>query len=264
MPNGSEERSGREVRLLVLVIVVAVAGLIVLARFRFPAADIVTVSPPPPLERLAVRQPFEELSNAVATATGRVTPVFAMVTLEGPPPPSVRGRKSTTPARGPERLMAALRVRADRLLAYVPAGFKPTFVNRQPAEVVAENASRGLVVLNDVHRTEAQDAGGAEVVDFGAAASGFAAPSYVLAVEAAPGGPSVRPAFIGRLDPITVAPWDSPVSQIGGTAPVGPGIFLFSLDGRLIGLTVPEGDGIAIVAAATLDRLVREIAGGAQ
>ncbi len=42
------------------------------------------------------------------------------------------------------------------------------------------------------------------------------------------------------------------------------GAFLFTLEGRLIGLTVPQEDGVAIVAAATLDRLAGELAGVGQ
>ncbi len=263
MPNGSEERSGREIRLLVLVIVVAVAGLIVLARFQFPAADLVTVSPtPPPLERLSARAPFQELADVVASAAGRVTSVVTTITVQGAPLPAPRG-KSTPPPPGPERLAVALRVRADRLLAFVPAGFKPTLLGGQPAQVVAADDRRGLALLGDARRAEGQEPAG-DIVDFAAAAPGFAAPSYVLAVEAAAGGPAARPVFIGRLDPITADGWDSPVRQIGGTPPVGPGVFLFTLEGRLIGLTVPQPDGVAIVAAATLDRLARELSGGAQ
>ena len=265
MPNGSEERSGREVRLLVLVIVVAVAGLIVLARFRFPTADIVTVSPtPPPLERLSVREPFDDLAAAVAAGAARANPVVAVVTLEAESAPSAKPAKKSAEPPVPirRRRIPGLRVRPDRLLAYVPPEFKPMIVGGQPAQVASEDPKRRLVVLSEPLRPDRQ--GAAELVDFAAAASGFVAPNYVLAVEAGAEGTAVRPIFIARLDPMTAEPWDSPVREIGGDLQVGPGVFLFTLDGRLIGLTVPHDGGLAVVSAATLDRLVRELTGSGQ
>ena len=76
--------------------------------------------------------------------------------------------------------------------------------------------------------------------------------SYVLAVEGAAGGPATRPVFIPRTDPVAEDRWTSPILRIGGDAQVGPGAFLFTIDGRLIGLTVPQENGMAIVTAATL------------
>jgi hypothetical protein len=80
-------------------------------------------------------------------------------------------------------------------------------------------------------------------------------------LEGAEAGPAVRPAYLARADAVSAAPWDSPLWQIGGHTDVTAGAFLFTVGGQLIGLAVPRDGGIAIVAAATLDRLARELPG---
>jgi hypothetical protein len=259
--NHPEERSGREVRLLVLVIVIAVAGLLVLARYRFPAADIVTVSPTPtPLERLTTRPPFDELEGAVAGAAARVSPSLAVAEFDPiPPEPPAKNAKAEPPPAAPRQRRPALRVGADTFLAYAPSGTTAVLLGGQPAQGIAGHAARRLVLVGAAPAGEGSLPGG-PVADFAGAASGFAGSSYVLAVEAAAGGPAVRPIFVPRVDAAQLEPWDMPVLLIGGTASAPPGTFLFTLDGRLIGLTVPHDTGVAIVAAAALDRLVNELA----
>jgi hypothetical protein len=267
MANGVEERSGREIRLLLLVIVIAVAGLVVLARFRFPAADIVAVTPTPsPLDRLATPAPFEDQAAAVTDATARLLPLLAVVEFERipePPDKSPARKKAAQaePIQPPERkFMPALRVRADRWLAYQPKNTRPVRSVGGPVMVAAEDTGRELVLMGLSGRTEIKP----EILDFSSAASGFPGTSYVLLVEAAAAGPAVRPLFVPRLDPVSAPPWDSPILRVGGSAPVPSGAFLFTLEGGLIGLTVPQEDGVAIVAAATLDRLAGELAGVGQ
>jgi hypothetical protein len=269
MANGADERSGRELRLLLLVIAIAVAGLVVLARFRFPAADIVAVSPTPsPLERLAAPQPFEEQAAAVTAAAGRLLPLVAVVEIEPIPEtpeksPAKAKKKGAVeePAQPSQRqFVLALRVRPDRWLAYQPKGTHPVRSATGPVTVAAEDAARELVLMGLSGRTESKP----DVLDFSRVAPGFPGTSYVLLLEAAAAGPVLRPQFVPRLDPVSAPPWDSPILRVGGSAAVPSGAFLFSLEGRLIGLTVPQEDGVAIVAAATLDRLIGELAGAGQ
>ena len=267
MANGADERSGRELRLLLLVIAIAVAGLVVLARFRFPAADIVAVSPTPsPLDRLAAPAPFEEQAAAVTAAAARLLPLLAVVEFERIPEtpdksPAKKKAAQAEPAQPPQRLfMPALRVRADRWLAYQPRNTRPVRSAGGPVMVVAEDPARELVLMGLSGRSENTP----DVLDFSSAASGFPGTSYVLLVEAAAAGPAVRPLFVPRIDPVSASPWDSPILRVGGSALVPSGAFLFTLEGRLIGLTVPQEDGVAIVAAATLDRLSGELAGVGQ
>lgn len=260
-----EERSGREIRLLMLVIIVAVAGLLVLARFRFPAADIVTVTQTPsPLDRIAVRAPFDELGTAAAAAAARVTPLVAVVEAEPvPETPPRKGSRGSAQAPAPlpqaSQWLPALRVSADHLLVYVPSHMRPVRLGGWPVRIVGEDLQRGLTLVS-VDRVEGTAAAPMEVADFAGAASGLSAYRYVLAVEAAQAGPAARPIFLPRVDAVTAESWDSPVWRIGGQAEAGTGTFLFTMGGRLIGMTVPHEQGVAIVVAATLDRLARDLA----
>jgi hypothetical protein len=262
--NGTEERSGREIRLLALVIVIAVAGLLVLARVRFPTADIVAVSPTPSaLERLAVKAPFQELASAVADAAERVGGLVLVVEFDRTPEKAARRSPPSTGSAPPRRLFPGLRVRSDLVLAYAPAGWHPTAVGGVPALSLAVDARREIALVGADSRTGEHALPPGDVVDFATAMPALAS-GYALAVEGAAGGPATRPFFVSRTDPVTEDRWISPLLRIGGDAQVGPGAFLFTIDGRLIGLTVPQENGIAIVTAATLGRVIADLTSGRQ
>ncbi|MBM3751545.1 MAG: hypothetical protein FJW21_10275 [Acidimicrobiia bacterium] len=86
MPDSQAPGSGRETRLLRLVIVVAVAMLLVLAQFRYPAPDRATAAPVAgPIERLAARATFEELALIMSIGVGdRPHDHLIQFRLEGP------------------------------------------------------------------------------------------------------------------------------------------------------------------------------------
>jgi hypothetical protein len=263
--NGAEERSGREIRLLALVIVIAVAGLLVLARFRFPTADIVAVSPTPTaLERLVTKAPFDELASAVADASSRVSALVLVVEFDRMPEKPARRLPPGASAALQRRLAPGLRVRPDLVLAYAPAGWRPTVVTGVPALLLAGDPRREIALVGADSRTGEHVLPSGDVADFANAVSTLTSSSYVLAVESATGGPAARPFFVPRTDPVVDDRWPSPILRIGGEAQVGPGAFLFTVDGRLIGLTVPQENGIAIVPAATLGRVVADLTSGHQ
>jgi hypothetical protein len=261
--NGSEERTGRETRLLLLVVFVAVAVLLVLARFRFPETPLTTVAPTPgPLERLAVRSSYDDLGRAIALIVDRVGRSVVVLRLEpavgepggrGDAAPASSGAEpaATTGPASPVRLAAAVRVRPDLALAHVPAGWRLTGdapIATDPARSIAlvrVPAERGIGGVPD-------------------ALDGFAGFRYVAAVEPAIGGPTARPVFLGRIDATTDPSWPASPFVLGGDVNVGPGTLLFALDGRFIGLVAATPAGRALVPPSTLDLVVRELtAGGA-
>lgn len=238
-----------------LVIGVAVAVLLVLARFRFPAVDL-SANPqtPGPLERLAARATFDDLASTLADVTSRVTPAFIVVALEKIPERAERkGAPPVVPAYS-QRWVPALRVRSDFLLAYVPAGMHVVAVeglSASPQVAVADDVRE--LALIPMPRT------GAAHVDF-AAASDFSGAAFVAAVEGSVGGPALRPVFVPRADALFESRWSATLLLVGGEPDLHPGTFVFTLDGRLIGLAVREATGIAIVPAAAIDRVVTELA----
>ncbi len=91
--NGSE-RTGRDGRLLALVIVVSLAVLLVLAKFRFRVRW-----PPPtptgPLERIVARSTYEDMAATIANLVQRLSP-SVVVLVATPIPPDAK------PSRGQE------------------------------------------------------------------------------------------------------------------------------------------------------------------
>jgi len=222
--------SGRETRILLLVIVVAVAMLLVLAQFRYPGPDRAAVLPAAgPIERLAARATFEELALIMADLSTRVQPELKVIVIE-----------QIEPA-GERRAVPALRLAADQAVAYLPAGFR---VADQPGiEVVGTDEARALVLVRTLPEP---------FNSIGAIASGIGGPGYVAVIEGARGGPALRPLFIGRIDSFDDPRWTQPVQAIGGDAQVRAGAFIYMLDGRLVGLVVPDDAGVAIIRAPAL------------
>src|SRR5215208_5684830 len=68
----------RETRLLVITIVLSLAVLLMLARFRFPAQQPLAL-PVQPLQQLAARAAFDDLSASVTRAMTRVRPSLLVV-----------------------------------------------------------------------------------------------------------------------------------------------------------------------------------------
>jgi len=252
----ADQRSGREIRLLVLVIAVAVAVLFVLARFRFPSVDLSSnPQTPGPLERLAARATFDDLANTLADVTSRVTPVFIVVAVEKIPEKPDRKGGPAPAADTSLRWVPALRVRSEFLLTYVPSGTHVVAVEGLSAspQVAVSDPVRELALIPIPRGVSA-------TADFSGAATDFSGSRFVAAVEGAVGGPAVRPIFVPRIDAIFESRWSTSLLLVGGEPELSAGAFVFTLDGRLIGLVVREEAGVAIVPAAALDRAVTELA----
>lgn len=268
MVSGNGEHSGREIRLLLLVIAVAVAVLLVLARFRFPEAEIVGVSPTPnPLERIAARAPFEDLTSAVAEAASKLVP--QLMTVEFGPPPEEpakgnrKGGRANGPAPAPRRFVPGLRVRPDLVLVSMPTGLVPVSAGGHPALLAAADVDRQVGLVSVINPGVQPDFGAA-VADLAAGLAGFKGGNYVVVAEAGPGAPVFRPAYIAAADLAAVERWSAPLLRIGGAPQAQPGAFLFGLDGRLIGLAIDQPDGLAIADAATLNGIVSTLASARQ
>ncbi len=242
--------AGRETRLLLLVILVAVAVLLVLARFRFPTPERVAATPPAgPIERLAARATFEELALIIADVSARVDATLTVVDVASVPAPAPP-RRSAPPAAAPatQRRMAGLRVDADLALIYLPAGF--TIVTGDVVSVVASDPERHLALV----RVPAEPFAGPA-----SQAAAFGGPGYVAVFEGSRGGSAARPEFIGRTDSFDDPAWPDPLLSPGGHAHLREGAWLFTLDGRLVGLTVPDGPGVAVARARTLFDIVERL-----
>ena len=148
--------------------------------------------------------------------------------------------------------MPALRLGPDLAVVHVPPGWTATSIlgQSEPLNITASDPRREVTVFRTPPSTDAPSVIANAVDSF----SGF---SYVAVVEAAMGGLSASPAFVGRADLATDGIWLNPVRVLGGTVPVPVGSLVFTLDGRFIGLTVPgPGGGRALVPPAALEATV--------
>lgn len=255
----SESRSGRDTRLLALVIVISLAVLLILARFRFPAADLTTApTTPGALERLVAQTTYEGLASNVSSVLQRATPAVVVFELhaasapaEEPPARGTTGRSAGPPEPvapvAPPRLVPGVRVASDLALVHVPAGFIVAAAVSYPSvETVATDADRGVAL---VRLPPSADAAAVPAV-----AAGFAGFGYVAVIEAAVGGPTAKPVFIGRVDAAPDTRWNGDLLVIGGTPDAPVGSLVFSLDGRFVGLAVAtSAGGAALVSFGLLE-----------
>jgi hypothetical protein len=244
-----DDRSGRDSRLLALVILIAVAVLVVLARFRFPLAQDARPAAvtPGPLERLAARNTYDDLAAAVHTALQRVESALITVSLEPDPQPAKSPAAARTDAGGPDpRSRLAVRLSDDWAIVHVPRGFRPARTAPDDPLVVRDVDPVKEIAVVSLALREGEDqlsAGSAEL-------GGFA---YVCAVDPTPAGPTATPVFIGRVRTLLDARWGDNLIVPGAAAALTPGSLLFQLDGRLLGLVVAQpGGGVAVVPAGVL------------
>jgi len=242
-----DDRSGRDTRLLALVILIAITVLVVLARFRFPQREAGPAAVPPgPFERLAARATYEDLAAAVHTALQRVEPALITVNIE-PDSANVKGRGEAAAAAVGSHSRVAVRLGDDWAIVQVPRGFHlvtpgESFTIREP------NPLREIAMLSGPLRSGEDQ----EPVGF-AELAGFA---YVCVVEPTPDGPTATPMFIGRTRSLFDERWNDSL-LIPGVSSVPAGALLFQLDGRFLGMAVGQpGGGTAVIPARLLSATV--------
>jgi hypothetical protein len=241
----------RETRLLFLVVLVSLAVLLLVARFRFPASDLSVVAPTSgPLTGLAARAAFDDMAATLRTLVVRVTPLMTTVTLE----PSAVVAAQVAPAPMPlaphsSRTVAALRVRPTLGLVGVWSNLEPVRAAGNPTSTVATDEVRRLAVIQLDSGTEWT----------GPVSDSLLGMQFVAAIGATARGLTVQPVFIGRVDPVLDDRWPAALLTAGEILRVPVGAFLFSLDGRLLGLTMEREDDVVVVPATVLDAVVADL-----
>lgn len=210
----------RELRLLLVTIGASLAVLVGLARLRFPAAG---PAPPPqqllPIDRLGPQALYEDLVRAVARLETRLGPHLVE-----------RAGEDGRPA-------LALLWNSTQALAWSPLPERAS-----DARILAVDRGRGLLLLR--HATSPPPAALAE---WSPEAAG---PIYLAVAEPGPGGWALRPVYVGRLRATHSTTWGGVLAVSG--ASLTPGSFLFTLDGRRLGLVVPDAGGAAVLAGSNL------------
>ncbi len=211
----------------------AVAALWLLARLRFQDLPVTANPLPSVLGQLASGPNYEDLAAEIAQVQARVQPLLhALVN-----PPSTPGSP-----QAPHRT-AAIRLRDDLVVTLVADGINPA--QWSEAIVVARDPATGLAVVR--------------IPD--AAARSFPVPwtprrlqqaRYLIASDISASGVSLRPAFVGSLDPVDSPMWPDPVWGVPGDTELRPGSFLFTPTGELVGVVISLGGRPAIVPGETM------------
>ena len=230
--------SGREIRLLVLTIVVSAGVLGLLARFRFPAAPVPEAPVRPPLERLAARATYDDLALTMQQLEPTVRAQIAVLRVA----PGQNSLEGTVPGYA-----AALRVRGDLLLAHLPPSAQVQGVvgdeDAVPVPIAFDQVRELALVRATLPRAPSPT--------LLSETPSVTAPTYL--VEAAPGrgGAALRPLFAARADPFFDPRWDHPLLSLGPDIDAHRGAFAFALDGRLAGLLLSI-DGMATLVPLSL------------
>ncbi len=223
-------RVSRETRLLLTTAVLAIAVLWVLARVRFPDRPTPPNPIAPVLTQLASGPRFDDLASEMSELQPRLE--SSLVALD-----------ATTVMSS----LPALRIREDVALTLVLLESRSRDENvlaRDPASGVTlvRIPAGPLVPLAPwVPRRPQQ-------------------PRFLAATDVLGRGFSLRPVFIGGLEPIESPIWSEPIWGVPRGADLVPGSFVFTNDAELAGLVVEHATGLAIVPSDTLlaaaDRLL--------
>lgn len=239
---------GKETRLLVVTIVVSIVMLLVLARFRFPArpAPLTEPATPQPLERLAERATYDELTSILrgvdAHVSGSVVGVHVVAVDE----------LAGGDARG--LTTAAVRVPGDRAVALMRPGRHLESINATGVTLMADDERRGVALLG----ISGPSGSPPSLLD---SSTTIAAPGYLAAIEATPAGLAVRPMYFGRVDRMNDPAWSDAVLRFSALQQALPeGAAIFTLRGEFVGLGTPDGRDLVVVPAALLLRAADTLA----
>lgn len=234
-------RVSRETRLLLTTGVLAVAALWLLARVRFEERPATPNPLPSVLGQLAGGPKYDDLAAEVAQLQARLA--LSLLALDVPSAvdgsPQASGR------------IAALRLRDDLAVALVPAGSTPAVW--RDARVLARDPASGLVVVRVTSRGPASPP-----VPW--TRRRVQQPRYFVTSDVSPQGSSLRPVFVGSLDPIDTPAWSEPVWAVPSRSDLAPGSFVFTNTAELVGLAIARDGDLAIVPGLTVlaeaDRLL--------
>jgi serine protease Do len=220
----------RETRLLLTVVLVALAMLWVLARIRFPDGPPSPSPVPPVLAQLAPQPVLDDLSASVAQVEPRIGSSLAIVDELGSP---LSRRGAAEPSA------VALRWR-DNLGILVADPAAESQVSDSPDSVIlAIDPATSLAVVRVPYLAlPSLPAWMPRRLD---------GPRFLIAADAVPGGVSLRPVFIGALSAVESALWSGDIWMLPPHTELSPGSFVFTTDGAPAGLVTQQGGRLALV-----------------
>ena len=230
--NPYRPRVSRETRLLLTAGVMAVAALWLLARIRFPERPVTPNPVGSVLSQLASVPKYDDLAGEIAQLQARLQPSLLALDL-----PTAVGSLQTS------QRTAAIRLRDDLAVTWVPPGSGGARWNEAP--IVAHDAASGLAVVR-----VPMPASTSPPVPW--TPHQAQQPRYFGASDVSPEGVSLRPAFVGSLDPVDSPLWSEPLWAVPAHTDLAAGSFLFTYDAAFAGLVITYRRGLAIVPGRTV------------
>jgi hypothetical protein len=230
-------RVSRETRLLLTAGVLAIVALWLLARFRFRDLPATPNPIPAVLSQLASGPRYDDLATEIA----QLQPRLEALLLALDPPSAALSSLQTSPR------LAALRLRDDVAVTLLPTG---SIVDQ--ANLLARDPASGLSVVRVLSQVPSSPP-----VPW--MPRRLQQPRYFIASDVSPKGVSLRPAFVGSLDPVDSPLWSEAAWTVPERSDLAAGSFLFTSNAELVGM-VGYGVERVIVPGATLlaeaDRLL--------
>ena len=226
-------RVSRETRLLLTAGVLAVAALWLLARIRFPERPVTPNPVPSVLSQLDGGPKYDALAEEIAQLHAHLQP--SLLALEAPS--AVLGSLQKS------RRTTAIRLRDDLAVTLVPSGSNREQWN--DVTILVRDAASGLAVVRVPISVTTSP-----LVPWTPRRSQQA--HYLMASDSSPEGVSLRPAFVGSLDPIDSPLWLEPLWAVPGHTDLAVGSFLFTNSSELAGLVITYRGGLAIVPGGTV------------
>jgi len=230
--NPYRPRVSRETQLLLTAGLMAVAALWLLARIRFPERPVTPNPVGSVLSQLASVPKYDDLAGEIAQLQARLQPSLLALDL-----PTAVGSLQTS------QRAAAIRVRDDLAVTWVPPGSGRAWWNDAP--IVALDAGSGLAVVRVPMRASTSPP-----VPW--TPDPAQQPRYFGASDVSPATVSLRPAFVGSLDPVDSPLWSEPLWAVPAHTDLAAGSFLFTNDAAFAGLVITDRRGLAIVPGKTV------------
>jgi S1-C subfamily serine protease len=227
--------------LLLTAGVLAIATLWLLARVRFPERPVTPNPVPSVLGQLARGPNYDDLAGEIAQLQARLEPSLLALELR---PPTLASSQTV-------QRTAAIRLRDDLAVILVRPGSKSEQWN--DGKIVARDPASGLAIAR-------VPLPGSTTPPTPWTPRQPQQARYLVASDVSRTGVSLRPVFVGSLDPIASPLWSEPIWAVPGRTDLVSGSFLFTSSAELAGLVIPHGGGLAIVPGgmvlAEADRLL--------
>jgi len=235
-------RVSRETRLLLTAGVLAIAALWLLARIRFQERPVTPNPVPSVLSQLASGPKYDDLAAEIARLQTRLEPSLLALDV----PSAVLGSLQVS------RRIVALRLHDDLAVTLLPAGSNPELWS--DSRVLARDRASGLLVV----RVAGQVPRSPPIP--WTPRRPPQQPRYLIASDVSSRGVSLRPVFVGSLDPMDSALWSEPLWAVPGRSDLAPGSFVFTNNAELVGLVFAHGGEPVVMPGATVlaeaDRLL--------